>query len=129
MSLRPDRYGGELRSRSQQVGEYVPDVDEKGRSIPKKFALKERHKFKKILPTVADREVLKTNKILKSGTLAERLLVRQRLRITRQAIRKPLPGLRLANYEFFDVIRKHKLNKKKSRKEQEVEAAAKIKAF
>lgn len=128
-ALRPDRFGGELRSRAQQVGEYVPDVDARGRDIKRKNAPRERHKFQKVLPVVIDSEIKKTNKILKKGSRLDRSLARQRLRISRQAARKPVPGIRLANYEFRDVIREHKENKAKSVKQKNEEAAARVKAY
>lgn len=127
--MRPDRFGGELRARQQQVGEYVPDVDAYGRDIKRKDAPKERHKFQRILPKVVDPEIKKTNKILKKGSRLDRSLVRQRLRISRQATRKPVPGIRLANYEFRDVIREHKENKAKSVKQKRDEEEQRVKAY
>lgn len=78
---------------------------------------------------VVDPEIKKTNKILKKGSRLDRSLARQRLRISRQAARKPMPGIRLANYEFRDVIREHKENKSKSVKQKKEEEEACIKAF
>jgi len=130
MSLRPDRLGGELRSRPQKVGEYVAEVDAKGRDIRRKNALKERHKFQPTaLPLVKDPEIKKTNRILKKGPVSDRIVTRHRLGITRQARRKPVPTMRLANYEYRDVIREHKENKAKSLKQKEEEEAARVKEY
>lgn len=129
MSVRPDRFGGQLRSRAQQVGEYVPDVDASGRNVRRKNALRERHKFQKILPKVNDPEIKKTNKILKQKPLTDRLLARQRLKIAKQALRKPMPTLRLANYEYRDVIREHKANKAKSAKQKQEEEQQRVRAY
>jgi len=128
-ALRPDRFGGELRSRAQQVGEYVADVDAEGRDIKRKNAPRERHKFQKVLPIVMDPEIKKTNKILRKGSRLDRSLARQRLRISRQAARKPMPGIRLANYEFRDVLREYKENKSKSMKQRKEEEELRVKAF
>ncbi len=130
MSLRPDRLGGELRSRPQKVGEYVAEVDAKGRDIRRKDAPKERHKFQqKILPSVKEMEIKKTNRVLKRGPVIDRIVTRHRLGITREARRKPVPTLRLANYEYRDVIREHKENKAKSAKQKEEEEALRVKAY
>jgi len=129
MTLRPDRFGGELRARPQQVGEYVPAVDVLGRDIPRKKAAKERHKFQTALPAAQDHETKKTNRILKKGPIIDRMLTRQRLKISQQALRKPLPTLRLANYEYRDVIRRHKENKAKSVKQKGEEEQLRVKAY
>jgi hypothetical protein len=129
MSLRPDRFGGELRSRQQQVGEYVAEVDAEGKDIARKDAPKERHKYQKILPSVKDKEFLKTNRLLKRAPLNAKLITKHRLSITDEARRKPVPGLRLANYEYRDVIREHKENKAKSAKQKEEEELLRVKAY
>jgi ribosomal protein S4 len=129
MTLRPDRFGGELQARSQQVGEYVPAVDVSGRDVPRKHAAKERHTFQNLLPTAQEHETKKTNSILKKGPIIDRMLTRQRLKISQQVLRKPLPTLRLANYEYRDVIRRHKENKAKSVKQKEEEEQLRVKAY
>lgn len=130
MTLRRDRFGGELRAHSQQVGEYVADVDDYGRDIPRKDAPRERHKFQNIMPTAQkDPEVKKTYKILKSGTTSSKIVARHRLQIASQALRKPVPTMRLANYEYRDVIREHKENKAKSAKQKKEEEEAQVKVY
>lgn len=129
MSLRRDQFGGELRSRSQQVGEYVADVDATGRDIPRSDAPKERHKFQKIMPEIEDTEINKTNRILKYGSLVSKTVALHRLQIASQARRKPVPSMRLANYEYRDVIREHKEEKAKSPKQRMEEEQARIAAY
>jgi ribosomal protein S4 len=129
MTLRPDRFGGELRSRQQQVGEYVAEVDAEGQDIRRKDALKERHKYQKILPAVKDTELLRTDALLKRAPVSTKIVTRHRLGITKEARRKPVPSLRLANYEYRDVIREHKENKAKSAKQKQEEEEAQIKEY
>jgi hypothetical protein len=129
MTLRPDRFGGELRSRQQQVGEYVAEVDAEGRDIRRKDAPKERHKYQKILPRVKDTELSKTDALLKRAPVSTKIVTRHRLGITKEARRKPVPSLRLANYEYRDVIREHKENKAKSVKQKQEEEEAQIKEY
>jgi len=40
-----------------------------------------------------------------------------------------MPGIRLANYEFRDVIREHKENKAKSPKQKKEEEETRVKAY
>jgi hypothetical protein len=129
MSLHPDRFGGELRSRPQQVGEYVPEVDAYGRDIRRKKAPKERHKFQRILPEIKDRAILQTDRILKRGSSSDKVIAIHRLRISAQARRKPVPTMRLANYELRDVIREHREEKAKSAKQKAEEEAVRVKAY
>jgi hypothetical protein len=133
MGLRTDRYGGELRSVPQQVGEYVSDVDADGRDIKRKDAVsKERHKYQEIMPTVSperDPEIKKTNKNLKRGSAVTQMITRHRLKIAAEARRKPVPTMRLANYECRDVIREHKENYAKSAKQKEEEEKARVEAY
>jgi len=129
MTLRRDRFGGELRSRPQQVGEYVADVDDLGKDISRKNAPKERHKFQRILPETKDSEISKTDRILKYGSISSKTIALHRLQIARQARRKPVPTMRLANYEYRDVIREHKEEKVKSAKQKEEEEQARIKVY
>ena len=126
MTLRPDRFGGELRSRQQQVGEYVAEVDAEGQDVRRKDAPKERHKYQKILPSIKDAELLKTNTLLKRASVITKVVTRHRLGITKEARRKPVPSLRLANYEYRDVIREHKENKAKSAKQRQEEEQAQV---
>jgi len=132
MTLRRDRFGGELRSRTQQVGEYVAEVDASGRDIPRKNAPLERHKFQKImpvLPVIRDPEYKKTDRVLKRGPLSSKIVARHRLEITEQARRKPVPSMRLANYEYRDVIREHKAEKAKSAKQRAEEEQLRVQAY
>ena len=129
MTLRRDRFGGEIRSRPQQVGEYVAEVDASGRDIRRKDAPKERHKFQRIMPEGKDREIQKTAQILKSGSRSSKLIAIHRLQIADQARRKPIPTMRLANYEYRDVIREHKADKAKSLKQKEEEEQARVKTY
>jgi ribosomal protein S4 len=132
MSIRFDRYGGQLRSQPQQVGEYVAEVDAFGRDIPRKKAPRERHKYQKIMPSVPvdkDPEIKKTDRILKHGSATSKIVVRHRLEIARQARRKPIPSMRLANYEYRDAIREHKAEKVKSIKQREEEERARVKTY
>ena len=129
MALRRDRFGGELRSRPQQVGQYVADVDDQGRDIPRSSALKERHKFQRILPEIKDTEINKTARILKYGSITSKTIALHRLQIARQARRKPAPTMRLANYEYRDVIREHKVERVKSVKQKAEEEQARIKVY
>lgn len=129
MSLRRDQFGGELRSRSQQVGEYVADVDAAGRDIRRSDAPKERHKFQKIMPEIEDTEINKTNRILKYGSSTLKTVALHRLQIATQARRKPVPSMRLANYEYRDVIREHKEEKAKSPKQRMEEEQARVTAY
>lgn len=114
------------------MGEYVAEVDEFGRDIPRKNAPRERHKFQKIMPVVPvnkDPEVKKTDLVLKRGPLSSKVVARHRLEIARQALRKPAPTMRLANYEYRDVIREHKSEKAKSAKQKEEEEQARVNAY
>lgn len=129
MSLRRDRFGGEFRSRQQQVGEYVADVDDAGRNIRRQNAPKERHKYQNILPEKEDKSVKRTLRILKHGSTESKLVTLHRLPISKLARRKPAPTMRLANYEFRDVIREHKEEKAKSRKQKEEEEQARVAAY
>lgn len=132
MSIRFDRFGGQLRSQPQQVGEYVAEVDAFGRDIPRKKAPRERHKYQKIMPSVPvdkDPEIKKTDRILKYGSATSKIIARHRMEIARQARRKPIPSMRLANYEYRDVIREHKAEKAKSIKQKEEEERARVKAY
>lgn len=129
MTLRRDRFGGEIRSRPQQVGEYVAEVDASGRDIRRKDAPKERHKFQRIMPEGKDREIQKTARILKGGSRSSKLIAIHRLQIADQARRKPIPTMRLANYEYRDVIREHKADKAKSPKQKEEEEQARVKTY
>lgn len=132
MTLRRDRFGGELRSQTQQVGEYVAEVDDFGRDIPRKVAPRERHKFQRLMPVVPidkDPEVKKTDRILKRGALSSKIVARHRLEIARQARRKPVPSMRLANYEYRDVIREHRAEKAKSVKQKTEEEEARVKEY
>jgi len=129
MSLRRDRFGGELRSRPQQVGEYVADVDADGRDIRRANAPRERHKFQRILPEKEDTEIKKTNRILKYGSASSKTIALHRLQIASQARRKPVPTMRLANYEYRDVIREHKEEKAKSAKQKTEEEQARVVAY
>ena len=118
MTLRRDRYGGEIRSQPQQIGEYVADVDAEGRDIPRKNAPKERHKFQRLPPKKIDGEIQKTDRILKRGSSLDKTIALHRLMISGMARRKPVPTMRLANYEYRDVIREHKAEKAKSPKQK-----------
>jgi ribosomal protein S4 len=132
MTLRRDRFGGELRSRPQQVGEYVAEVDSLGRDIRRKDAPRERHKFQKIMPVLPiekDPEIKKTNKVLKRGSATDKIITKHRMIIAGQALRKPVPTMRLANYEYRDVIREHKDNKAKSSKQKAEEEQSRVKAY
>jgi len=82
-----------------------------------------------VLPKVNDPEIKKTNTILKQRPITDRLLARQRLKIAKQALRKPMPTMRLANYEYRDVIREHKANKAKSIKQRQEEEQQQVKAY
>ena len=82
-----------------------------------------------MLPKVNDPEIKKTNTILKQRPITDRLLARQRLKIAKQALRKPMPTMRLANYEYRDVIREHKANKAKSIKQRQEEEQQQVKAY
>jgi len=66
---------------------------------------------------------------LKQKPITDRLLARQRLKIAKQARRKPMPTMRLANYEYRDVIREHKANKAKSIKQRQAEEQQQVKAY
>ena len=129
MSLRRDRFGGELRTRPQQVGEYVADVDALGQDIKRKDALKERHKYQKLTTASGDVEIKKTNRVLKRGQASSKLVARHRLGIAEQARRKPVPTMRLANYEYRDVIKEHNENRAKSAKQKEEEEALLVKQY
>lgn len=130
MGLRRDRFGGELKTRAQQVGEYVADVDDFGRDIPRKKAPKERHKFQqKILLEKEDPELRRTSRILKYGSTTRKTIALHRLQIAEQARRKPVPNMRLANYEYRDVIREHKEEKAKSAQQKADEEQARVKAY
>jgi ribosomal protein S4 len=130
MSLRRDRFGGELRSRAQKVGEYVADVDDFGRNIPRKNAPKERHKFEQaVLPEKEDLEVKRTIKVLAKGSNLRKTIALHRLFIAKQARRKPVPSMFLANFEYRDVIREHKEELAKSTQQKAEEEQAKVKAY
>jgi ribosomal protein S4 len=133
MGLRRDRYGGELRSIPQQVGEYVAEVDAQGRDIKRKDApARERHKYQELMPVLSperDPEIKKTNKNLKRGSAVTQMITRHRLQIAAEARRKPVPTMRLANYEYRDVIREHKENYAKSAKQKEEEEKARVTAY
>lgn len=133
MGLRRDRYGGELRSIPQQVGEYVAEVDAQGRDIKRKDApARERYKYQELMPVVSperDPEIKKTNKNLKRGSAVMQMITRHRLQIAAEARRKPVPTMRLANYEYRDVIREHKENYAKSAKQKEEEEKARVTAY
>ena len=107
----------------------MPDVDASGRNIRRKNAPRERHKFQKILPKANDPEIKKTNIILRQGPITDRILARHRLKIAKQALRKPMPTLRLANYEYRDVILEHKANKVKSVKQKQEEEGKVLAAY
>lgn len=129
MTLRRDRFGGEIRSQPQQVGEYVADVDDQGRDIPRKKAPRERHKFQRILSQRVDGEIKKTDRILKRGSPLDKTIALHRMLISGQARRKPVPTMRLANYEYRDVIREHKAEKAKSTKQKAEEEQARVKVY
>jgi hypothetical protein len=97
--------------------------------VRRKDAPRERHKFQKLIPKVKDTELTKTDKLLKKAPLSDRVVTRHRLQIAGEARRKPVPGLRLANFEYRDVIRQHKENKAKSKKQKEEEERARVKEF
>lgn len=123
MSLRPDRTGGELRSRDQQIGEYVAEVDDMGRDIPEaKAAFRERHPF---TPKSADQKAVSS----RSGKGATTSASSHRLQISKIARRKPIPAMWLANYEYRDAIREHKEEKAKSRKQKEEEDQTRVKEY
>lgn len=87
MSLRPDRTGGELRSRDQQVGEYVPDVDALGRDIPEsRAAFRERNP----LTPRAQPKARATKRIIARVAAP---LASHRLQISKVARRKPIPAM------------------------------------
>jgi ribosomal protein S4 len=127
MSLRPDAVGGELRSREQQVGEYVAEVDDEGRDILEKDApFRERHslavrntKFKSFTKRTA-------GELLSPVAL---LLKKQRLRISQIARRKPIPSMWLANYECRDAVREYNAEKVKPRKQKEEEEQERVKGY
>jgi ribosomal protein S4 len=130
MSLRRDRFGGELRSRAQKVGEYVADVDASGRDIPRKNAPKERHKFEQtVLPEKEDLEIKRTIKVLAKGSNLRKTIALHRLFIAKQARRKPVPSMFLANFEYRDVIREHKEELAKSAQQKAEEEQTRIKAY
>ena len=129
MGLRTDRFGGELRARAQRIGEYVPAVDALGRNIPQTAALRERHELK-ALPKGKDAEVRKTVRLLKRrGGVTTKILAQHRLGISKQARRKPAPTMRLANYEFRDVIREHKAEKAKPLKQKIEEEQERVRVY
>ena len=85
MSLRPDRTGGELRARDQQIGEYVAEVDDMGRDIPEaKAVFRERH----ALTARNGVKTLATASVSPAAPVAS-----HRLRISKLARRKPVPAM------------------------------------
>lgn len=119
MNLRPDRAGGELRAREQQIGEYVADVDASGRDIPEaKATFRERF-------SASEQTAAKAGASSQVKTRATSL-TGHRLQISRIARRKPVPAMWLANYEYRDAIREHKEEKTKSKQQKAEEETARV---
>lgn len=98
MRSRPGLLAGELRAREQQIGEYVANVDEKGRDIPLgeedvslgaqpfRAQFRERHAYSpRAQPKMT--ELARTKNV--RGAL--RGFVHQRLQISRVLRKKPIP--------------------------------------
>lgn len=123
MNLRKDSLGGEIRAKSQRVGEYVPETDAAGKDIPEYASThRERHPLQPVKKN-------KLKSILKNKQKKNDPIFKQRLRISKIARRKPVPTMWLANYEFYDIIREYKAERAKSRAQKQAEAAAKVKTY
>ena len=100
---KPGRLAGEIRAVEQQIGQYVSDVDERGKDIPYSKAKRERHAF-----APGPQPKLTELKLLSRVKAAARPFVRQRLKISKTLRRKPIPAMWLANYEYNDFWREFK---------------------
>jgi hypothetical protein len=110
-----------LRPIEQQIGEYVPDVDVRGKDIPyTKARALERHKY-----SPRPQPKLTEVKLLSRVRGSARFFVRQRLEISKSLRRKPIPAMWLANYEYNDFWREFKEEAAKPLKQKREEAKLK----
>ena len=114
---------GELRPVEQQIGQYVPDVDARGKDIPyAKARAVERHAY-----APRPQPKLTELKLLTRVKSAAHSFVRQRLTISKSLRRKPIPAMWLANYEYNDFWREFKEEKAKSLDQKREESLVKRK--
>jgi hypothetical protein len=122
-----DKYGGELQNIEQQIGEYVADVDAAGVSVPAPLARPEREALSP-RPQPADPEVERIKK-LKERSITLHPLTKNRLRISTQARKKPIPAMWLANHECRVAVAAAEKEKAMLPKERAERAAEKSKAY
>jgi ribosomal protein S4 len=121
--IKTDNIGGEVGSIDQQIGQYVPEVDDLGQDIPEEEAeFVEREPRAETPASVVT--VSEDENLVPAGR--HRKVIAQRLKISREARRKPIPAMWLANHEFKSVIAEIEAEREKSHKQLLEEEQAKV---